>query len=137
MFVTAQEELPLDSFLKAVQFIPPAGKTIEYFISPEEIDDTPGFEAEQTAQPSDSIVYTRKDPGRKIDQQSTPADYADTSVPKVENSGPKATVLPRSTPISNLKCPFVEILSDDNLGTDLLLKESFGPFYKNTIFHCL
>jgi hypothetical protein len=45
-------------------------------------------------------------------------------------------VMPQVTPIEGKQCPFIDVLSDDNLGTDLLLKEDFGPFYKNTLFHC-
>lgn len=138
MFITA-DELGLDDFLKAIQFIPPKGKSVEYFISPQEMDSpTPGYVKDNEPEYiSDSIVYTRKDPATKISQQSTPADYANAKAPEVANSGPKPPVLPQTTSISSMKCPFIDVLSDNNLGTDLLLKENVGPFKKNTLFHCI
>lgn len=136
MFITAKD-LNLEDFLQAVQFIPPKGMAVDYFVSPSKIDEpTPGY-IEEDHTPSDSIVYSRKDPAKKIAQQDTPVDYTDASAPKIENTGPKAPVIPKETPISSLKCPFIDVLSNDNLGTDLLLKEDVGPFKKHTIFHCI
>lgn len=135
MFLTAQE-LGLADFLAAIKFIPPAGKTVEYFISPSEVQgDTPGFVAEDLPT-SDSITYTRKNPETKIAQSETPPEYAEVNALPVQNSGPKIPVVPQSTPTDALSCPFVDVLSDDNLGTDILLKENFGPFKRNTLFHC-
>lgn len=138
MFLTTNE-LGLSDFLSAMQFIPPAGKTVEYFIAPTQVaGDTPGFEKsnDEPITPSDSIVYTRKDPATKISQADTPEDYSANTAMKIENSGPKVPVVPQTTPIEALDCPFVDVLSDDALGTDILLKENFGPFKKNTLFHC-
>lgn len=136
MFVNTQD-LNLNDFLEFMEFIPPSGKSVEYFITPEKIKKpTPGY-IEENSFKGDSIIYTRQDPATKISQQSTPLDYGNSNPPKIENSGPKDSIVPKSTKLDSLKCPFIGVLSNDALGTDLLLKESIGPFYKNTIFHCV
>ena len=43
MFLTSNE-LGLEDFLKAISFIPPKGTTVEYFISPKEINGTTVYE---------------------------------------------------------------------------------------------
>lgn len=141
MFIQA-EDLDLADFLKAISFIPPKGKTVEYFISPDEVDGpTPGYEREASSNDEDyvseSVVYTRKDPGQKIAQEDTPQDYANVDTSKIQNSGPKAPVVPQSIPTEALKCPFVDVLSDNNLGTDVILTENVGPFKRHTLFHCV
>lgn|SRR5574344_7792 len=137
MFLTANE-LNIGDFLKAIQFIPPTGMDVTYFISPEALQQNPtGFVKEDEDIPvSQSVTYSKKDPNTKIQQSDTPEDYAIIDSKKIVNSGAKMPVMPQVTPIEGKQCPFIDVLSDDNLGTDLLLKEDFGPFYKNTLFHC-
>lgn len=138
MFLTTNE-LGLEDFLKAISFIPPKGTTVEYFISPKAIDgETTGFTQEAKKEFDDNTVtYQRVDPATKIVQGDTPADYANITPSEMPSTGPKVPVIPQSTPIEALECPYAKVLSDDELGTDVILTESFGPFYKNTLFHCL
>lgn len=139
MFLTANE-LNTNDFLKAIQFIPPAGMSVDYFVAPQKLNgETAGFapDAEPTYPESDSIIYTRKDPNTKIQQQDTPADYSAIPMKNIVNTGGKMPVVPQVTPIEGKKCPFIDVLSEDSLGTDVILKESFGPFAKNTLFHCV
>lgn len=140
MFLTT-EDLSIDGFLKAISFIPPKGMTVDYFISPNPIDiegSEDYFEIEQDPSlRSDSITYNRKDPNTKIYQADTPAEYAENFSKKLVNTGNKMPVMPQSTPIESIGCPFVDVVSDTNLGTDVLLKEDYGPFPKNTLFHCV
>jgi len=139
MFLTANE-LGLEDFLKAIAFIPPTGMNVEYFISPKPINgDTPGFSKEPTVKEyeDDSITYNRVDPAQKIVQADTPEDYAGIIPTKTPTTGPKPPVMPNNTPIESLQCPYAKVISDDEtLGTDIVLTESFGPFQKNTLFHC-
>lgn len=137
MFLTANE-LGLGDFLKAISFIPPKGTTVEYFISPKEIDgETLGFQPETKEEFDDNTVtYQRIDPATKIVQSDTPSDYADITPVEMPATGPKAPVIPQSTTIESLECPYVKVLSDDELGTDVILTEAVGPFCKNTLFHC-
>lgn len=138
MFLTT-EDLSIDGFLKAISFIPPAGMTVDYFISPSPIEGSENyFNVEQDPSlQSDSITYNRKDPNTKIHQADTPAEYGENFSQKLVNTGNKMPVTQQSTPTESLKCPFIDVVSDTNLGTDVLLKENFGPFYKNTLFHCI
>lgn len=137
MFLTTSE-LGLGDFLKAISFIPPKGTTVEYFISPKEINgETLGFQPETKEEFDDNTVtYQRIDPATKIVQSDTPSDYADITLVEMPATGPKAPVIPQSTPIESLECPYVKVLSDDDLGTDIILTEAVGPFCKNTLFHC-
>ena len=139
MFLTSNE-LGLEDFLKAISFIPPKGTTVEYFISPKEINGaTSGFQAEVPAKKEyddNTVTYQRIDPATKIVQGDTPTDYANITPVEMPATGPKIPVMPQTTPIEALECPYAKVLSDDELGTDVILTENFGPFYKNTLFHC-
>lgn len=139
MFLTT-EELGIKDFLKAISFIPPKGTSVDYFISPKALNgETVGFApAESVGEPYEnaSITYQRIDPAQKLVQADTPEDYADITPLEMPATGPKRPVIPQNTPIETLKCPY-RTISDDELGTDLVLTENFGPFYKNTLFHCL
>ena len=54
------------------------------------------------------------------------------------NSGLKAPVVPTPVDPSELKCPFITALTAPEDPTqDLVLTESYGPFKKNTLFHCI
>ena len=138
MFLTT-EDLSIDGFLKAISFIPPAGMTVDYFISPIAVEGSEDYFNQEPVEDitSDSITYNRKDPNTKIYQSDTPAEYGETFSKKVVNTGNKMPVTQQSTPTESLGCPFVDVVSDTNLGTDVLLKEDFGPFHKNTLFHCV
>lgn len=140
MFLTS-EQLGIEDFLKAISFIPPKGTSIDYFISPKALngEEVPGFEPEVTDHErfdDGTVTYQRVDPATKIMQADTPEDYADISPHEMPATGPKMPVIPQSIPISTMKCPY-KTVSDTELGTDLLLTENFGPFYKNTLFHCI
>jgi len=139
MFLTSNE-LGLEDFLKAISFIPPKGTTVEYFISPKEINGTTsGFQAEAPTKKEyddNTVTYQRIDPATKIVQGDTPTDYANITPVEMPATGPKTPVMPQTTPIEALECPYAKVLSDDELGTDVILTENFGPFYKNTLFHC-
>lgn len=142
MYISFQEPNEED-FLKAINFIPPKGMVIQYFISPEDIGNIlPGFQKEQEtvepSNPAEVVVYNRRDPASLIAQAETPIEYSLNTAEPLVNSGLKAPVVPTSVDPSELKCPFITALTAPEDPTqDLVLTESYGPFKKNTLFHCI
>lgn len=142
MYISVQEPNEED-FLKAINFIPPKGMVIQYFISPEDIGNIlPGFQKEQEtvepSNPAEVVVYNRRDPASLIAQAETPIEYSLNTAEPLVNSGLKAPVVPIPVDPSELKCPFITALTAPEDPTqDLVLTESYGPFKKNTLFHCV
>ena len=134
-------ENDIADFLEAVNFLPPEGFTVDYFVVPQnEISisnyEDVGFELE--CEDDLSQTYCRINPIERIDQADSPAEYEDWTVQSPGVRGPKRMPFPRSTDPSELNCPFVKELSESNRTyKDLLLKENFGPFPKGTVFHCV
>ncbi|MCF0126208.1 MAG: hypothetical protein HUJ68_10740 [Clostridia bacterium] len=141
MYISVQEPNEED-FLKAINFIPPKGMIIQYFISPEDIGNIiPGFTKEQEtvepSNPAEVVVYNRKDPATLIAQADTPIDYSINTAQPLVNSGAKEPVAQTSVDTSSLKCPFITPVVATDETQDIILSESYGPFKKNTLFHCV
>lgn len=142
MYISVQEPNEED-FLKAINFIPPKGMIVQYFISPEDIGNLiPGFQKEQEtvepANPAEVVVYNRKDPATLIAQADTPIEYSINTAEPLVNTGLKEPVVPNSVDPSELKCPFVTALTaPNNDSQDIIITESYGPFKKHTLFHCI
>ena len=137
MFIT-DRELGLEQFLKALSFIPPQGTTIKYFISPRKIElpEGAGF-SEIENSPDETITYVRSIPMMKIDQASTPDEYLDIKPPKLGRRAPEPNLIPKSQDAEELGSPFMKVINESIDGTcDLKLLKEFGPFPKNTLFHC-
>lgn len=137
MFLT-NRELGISQFLKALNFIPPQGKTVAYFISPGKIElpDNSGY-SEIELPEDESITYIKDKPILKIDQAQSPDEYSHWEPDKLGRRIPTPNILPEFTDTSELKSPFMKVINESIDGTcDLRLMENYGPFLKNTIFHC-
>lgn len=132
-------ENDIADFLEAVNFLPPEGFTVDYFVVPQNEMQVPantGFEL--LSEDDLSQTYCRVEPINKIDQADSPIEYSDWSVPHIGVKGAKKMPLPRSVDPSELRCPFVKELSESNSTyKDLLLNKRYGPFPKGTVFHCV
>jgi hypothetical protein len=137
MFIV-QRELGLEQFLKALNFIPPKGTTISYFISPKEINIPEGSGAAKIDLPEDqTITYTMSPPVMKVDQATSPGEYSQWDPEELKRRQPTPNVLPPVTDPENLGSPFMKIINEcEDKTYDLKLLEDYGPFLKNTIFHC-
>jgi len=133
----------IKDFLAAVNFISPKGMSISYFISPDKMQLPPdsGFQPQQLKieKPDDeSQIYVRTQPVQKIDQSITPGEYSTWEPEELKRRQPTPNILPNITQPEDLQSPFVKILSESKMfGTDIKLLEDFGPFKKNTVFHCV
>lgn len=137
MFLT-NRELGIQQFLKAINFIPPKGTTVAYFISPQSINVTPetGFTKEDTPD-DESITYYKTEPVLKLDQATSPGDYSQWQPEELARRQPTPNILPTITEPDDLPSPFVKVINESEDKTyDLKLLEDFGPFLRNTIFHC-
>jgi hypothetical protein len=137
MFLTARELGP-EQFLKALNFIPPKGTTITYFVSPKDIGVSKEMGYTKIEQPEDeSIAYFKTEPITKVDQATSPGDYSVWEPNELGRKQPAPNVLPTITEPEDLPSPFTKIINESEDGVyDLKLIENFGPFLKNTIFHC-
>lgn len=133
-------EYNLQDFLQSINFIPPQGFQVAYFITPHDIGQLPqnsGYEVIPTPE-DESQTYTMTPPITKIDQAETPADYSSFDIPELGRRIPTPNILPEITEPEDLKSPFVKVLSESSIyGTDIQLKEDWMMFPKNTIFHCI
>lgn len=140
MFIVSEDNDILD-FFDAIGFIPPEGKTIDYFISPTEVDvpQNSGFSLEQSAptEVDQSQTYTRQAPVNKIVQADTPEAYFTYNFEPL----PTKPIPPQpqfEDMTDKTHCPFVQVVQESAmLGTTIRLEEDFGPFKKNTLFHCI
>ena len=133
-----QRELGPEQFLKALNFIPPKGTSITYFISPEKINIPQGINFQAQDIPEDeSIVYRRTEPVMKVDQAISPGEYSQWSPEELKRKQPTPNILPPVTEPEDLECPYMKIINESEDKTyDLKLLENYGPFLKNSIFHC-
>jgi len=141
MFLSAKE-YDIEDFLKSLKFIPPKGTSVQYFISPKSMGDVPeqaGFEPQvKDVPPDESVTYVMTPPIQKVDQAVSPAEYSSWTPGELSRRQPTPNILPKVTEPEDLDCPFVQVLSESKVfGTDVKLLEDFGPFYKNTVFHCV
>jgi len=115
---------------------------VQYFISPQGINLPAGSGFAPQAKevpPDESQVYVHQPPIDKIDQAITPAEYSVWEAPNLGRRPPTPNILPDITDPGEMELgsPFVKILSESRvLGTDIQLTKDFGPFPKNTVFHC-
>jgi hypothetical protein len=137
MFLTNRELGP-EQFLKALNFIPPKGTTIAYFVSPKEINIPEQSGYQKIDQPEDeSIAYIKTEPVLKQDAATTPGEYSQWTPEELKRRQPSPNVLPTVTEPEDLESPFTKIINESEDKTyDLKLLENYGPFLKNTIFHC-
>jgi len=137
MFIV-QRELGPEQFLKALNFIPPKGTTITYFISPKGINIPEGSGFSTADKPEDeTITYSRTEPVMKIDQSASPGEYSKWSPEELKRKQPTPNILPTITEPEDLESPFIKIINEcEDKTYDLKLLEDYGPFLKNTIFHC-
>jgi hypothetical protein len=138
MFLT-NRELGLEQFLKALNFIPPKGTTVAYFISPKHIDipQGAGFSPQIEKPEDESIAYLKTEPIQKQDSAQTPGDYSQWTPEELKRRQPTPNVLPTITEPEDLESPFMKIINESEDKTyDLKLLENYGPFLKNSIFHC-
>ena len=140
MFLT-NPNLNIEDFLRATNFICPQGFSVAYFITPQQINvpEGAGYVEQKTAKPDDeSITYTRTQPIQKQDSASSPAEYSSWQIPEMGRRQPTPNILPDITEPEDLDSPFVKVLSESKqYGTDIILLENYGPFPKNTLFHCV
>jgi hypothetical protein len=134
-------EYTLQDFMQALSFIPPKGTTVAYFISPKAINvpEGSGFAPQELKDipPDESQTYQRIQPVQKIDQAATPGEYSVIETSPLGRRQPTPSVLPDVVEPDDLDSPFVKVLSESKMfGNDLLLLENYGPFLKNSIFHC-
>jgi hypothetical protein len=138
MFLTNRELGP-EQFLQALNFIPPKGTTIAYFISPRKLDvpSETGFIQQKIEKPEDeSIVYYKTEPIMKVDQAVSPGEYSEWEPEELKRRTPTPNILPPVTDPESLESPFVKIINESEDKTyDLKLLENYGPFLRNTIFH--
>jgi len=143
MFLT-NTDYNVEDFLQAIQFIPPQGMSVAYFITPNDINmpQGTGYQQQQNIEkmPDESQTYTMTPPQQKIDQAVTPAEFSHWQPGELGRRQPTPNVLPDITDPGEqeLGCPFVKVLSESRLyGTDIQLLEDFHMFPKNTLFHCM
>jgi hypothetical protein len=136
MFLVDRELGP-EQFLKALNFIPPNGTTIAYFISPKEIPVPEGSGYQKKESPEDeSIAYFQTKPELKQDAATTPGEYSQWTPEELKRRQPTPNILPTVTEPEDLESPFIKIINESEDGVyDLRLIENYGPFLKNTIFH--
>jgi hypothetical protein len=139
MFLVNRELGP-EQFLKALNFIPPKGTKIAYFISPKKIDvpSETGYVQQKIETPEDeSIAYFKTEPIMKVDQATSPGDYSQWEPEELKRRQPTPNVLPTVTEPEDLESPFIKIINEnEDKSYDLKLLENYGPFLRNTIFHC-
>lgn len=132
--------LDLESFLKAIGFVPPEGFQVDYFIVPrgESFMVPKGAPvAEQGYEDDSSITYQMTQPILKHDMAPTPPEYQIWEVPEIGRRQPTITQLPRVTEPEDLESPFVKIqesVREDRL--EFSLRKSLFPFPKGTFFSC-
>jgi hypothetical protein len=147
MFLTAKPQT-IEDFLKAINFIAPAGYTLEYFITPQDENNKEnayvapkdiGF----TSTPSesivpgvtDTIVYTKKD--LNDTHSFSPHAFDLNAVP---NEMPKSVPTTTGTPIATAQATTImsPVKLDRRVGVndqDIQIQESFMGFPKFTLFH--
>jgi hypothetical protein len=138
----ANKELDIEDFLSAINFVPPSGMSVAYILTPQpglQLPPGSGFQAETLDIPEDeSIKYVRTEPQMKIDGAMTPADYSVFEVPELGRRIPTLSPTPKITEPEDLPSPFVKVLSESmQYGLDIMLRENWKCFPKNTIFHCV
>jgi hypothetical protein len=143
MFLT-NKQYNVQDFLRALQFIPPKGMSVAYFITPQEINLPDGAEdfvqRDKDIPPDESQTYVMQPPEMKIDQATTPAEYSIWEPGELGRRQPTPNILPDITDPGEqeLGSPFVKVLSESRIfGTDIKLIENFHMFQKNTVFHCV
>lgn len=145
MFLTSKD-YNIEDFLQSLGFICPQGYNVAYFITPpgNEIALPQGapFTVQQLKDmpPDESQVYMQNPPAQKIDQAVTPAEFSVWEPGELGRRQPTPNILPDITDPGEqeLGSPFVKMLSESRTyGTDVQLTENFGPFPKNTLFHCV
>jgi hypothetical protein len=140
MFLT-KKDYSLEEFLASLNFIPPAGTTVAYFISPQGIalPRGSGYAPQAEQHPDDeSITYVKQEPALKQDQAQTPSEYSVFNTGELGRRQPTPNVLPPITEPAELPSPFVKIISESQTyGSDLKLLEDYQMFPAGTLFHCV
>jgi hypothetical protein len=135
-----KNDLDIEDFLQAVEFVVPEHYNLEYFVVPRGEGFTPppgAAQAQNTYEDDQSIAYKMTPPQLKQDYAAPPPEYSIWEPGDLNRRQPQPAILPRVTDPSELQSPFVKIQeSADDRKLEFILTESVFPFPKGTMFSC-